>query len=147
MKAAHDAGLLAGVSAHNPDCIQRIADEGWEVDFFMTCFYFLTRKMFPGHSDPETLEMVYPFYRKDPQVMTRVVKQVKQPCLGFKILGAGRMCGSQETVREAFRFAFANLKPTDAVIVGMYPRFFDEISANARFTVQYGRVRVATATG
>jgi hypothetical protein len=143
VKAAHDQGLLAGVSAHSPDCIQRIADEGWEVDFFMTCFYFLTRKMFPGHTDPETLEMVYPFYRNDPQVMTRVVQQVKQPCLGFKILGAGRMCGSQETVREAFRFAFANLKPTDAVIVGMYPRFFDEISANARLTVQYGRVRAA----
>jgi len=35
VKAAHDAGVLAGVSAHNPDCIKRIADEGWEVDFFM----------------------------------------------------------------------------------------------------------------
>jgi len=143
VKAAHDQGLLAGVSAHNPDCIQRIADEGWEVDFFMTCFYFLTRKMFPGHADPETLEMVYPFYRNDPQVMTRVVRQVKQPCLAFKILGAGRMCASQETVREAFRFAFANIKPSDAVIVGMYPRFFDEIGANARFAGQYGRAPAA----
>jgi len=44
VKEAHDRGVLAGVSAHNPDCIKRIADEGWEVDFFMTCFYFLTRK-------------------------------------------------------------------------------------------------------
>ena len=45
VKAAHDRGVLAGVSAHNPDCIKQIADKGWEVDFFMTCFYFLT----PGH--------------------------------------------------------------------------------------------------
>ena len=45
VKAVHDGGVLAGVSAHNPDCIKRVADEGWEVDFFMTCFYFLTRKM------------------------------------------------------------------------------------------------------
>jgi hypothetical protein len=87
--------------------------------------------------------MVYPFYRNDPQVMTRVVRQVKQPCLAFKILGAGRMCGSQETVREAFRFAFANIKPSDAVIVGMYPRFFDEIGANARWVGQYGRMPAA----
>jgi hypothetical protein len=143
VKATHDQGLLAGVSAHNPDCIQRIADEGWEVDFFMTCFYFLTRKMFPGHSDPETLELSYAFYRNDPTVMTRVVRQVKQPCLGFKILGSGRKCGSQETVREAFQFAFANIKPSDAVIVGMYPRFFDEIGANAKFTGQFGRAEAA----
>ena len=38
-----DAGVLAGVSAHNPDCIKRVADEGWPVDFFMTCFYNITR--------------------------------------------------------------------------------------------------------
>ena len=82
--------------------------------------------------------MVYPFYRNDPQVMTRVVRQVKQPCLAFKILRAGRMCSGQETVREAFRFAFANIKPSDAVIVGMYPRFFDEIGHNTRLVGQYG---------
>ncbi len=46
VKAAHDLGTLAGVSAHNPDCIKQIADEGWEVDFFMTCFYHLNRS--PG---------------------------------------------------------------------------------------------------
>jgi hypothetical protein len=148
LKAVHDSGLLAGVSAHNPDCIQRAADEGWEADFFMTCFYFVTRKMFPGHADPETLEIAaYPFYRSDPQVMIRVVRQVKQPCLCFKILGGGRMCRNQETVREAFRLAFAGIKPSDAVIVGMYPRFFDEIGANAQYTGQYGQVRVAAATG
>ena len=28
VKEAHDRGVLAGVSAHNPDCIKRIADEG-----------------------------------------------------------------------------------------------------------------------
>ena len=29
VKKIHDHGLLAGVSAHNPDNIKRIADEGW----------------------------------------------------------------------------------------------------------------------
>lgn len=148
LKAVHDQGLLAGVSAHNPDCIQRAADEGWEVDFFMTCFYFLTRKTFPGYVEPETLEIAaYSFYRNDPQVMTRVVRQVEQPCLCFKILGGGRMCRNQDMVREAFRFAFANIKPRDGVIVGMYPRFFDEVSANAQYAGQYGQVRVAAAGG
>jgi hypothetical protein len=55
VKTAHDCGVLAGVSAHNPDCIQRIADEGWEVDFFMTCFYFLTEKLaLSERSEPQS---------------------------------------------------------------------------------------------
>ena len=137
VKDVHDRGLLAGVSAHNPDCIRTIADEGWEVDFFMCCFYFLTRKTSPEANAapaPETLHIAYPFYRTDPAAMTRVIREVKQPCLGFKILGAGRLCGSQEMVRDAFKFAFENIKPTDGVIVGMYPRFFDEITTDAQYT-------------
>lgn len=138
VKTAHDCGVLAGVSAHNPDCIQRMADEGWEVDFFMTCFYFLTRKT--AHQDAEvpTLNIDYPFFKDDPKVMTQVARQVKPPCLGFKILGAGRLCSNQQTVRAAFKFAFENLKPTDGVIVGMFPWSFDEVSANAQFTRELG---------
>jgi hypothetical protein len=139
VKAAHDCGVLAGVSAHNPDCIKRAADEGWEVDFFMTCFYFLTRAPAKKGAELPTLEMAYPFFKDDPKVMTQVVRQVKQPCLGFKILGAGRLCGSQETVREAFKFAFENIKPSDGVIVGMFPWAFDEVGANARFTRELGK--------
>ena len=72
--------------------------------------------------------------------MTEVLRQVKQPCLGFKILGAGRLCSSQETVRAAFRFAFDNLKPIDGVVVGMFPWSFDEVGANAQFTRELGTV-------
>jgi hypothetical protein len=139
VKTAHDCGVLAGVSAHNPDCIQRMADDGWEVDFFMTCFYFLTRKTAKQDVDLPTLEMAAPFFKDDPKVMTRVVRQVKQPCLGFKILGAGRLCANQQTVRAAFQFAFENLKPTDGVIVGMFPWCFDEVSANAQFARALGK--------
>jgi len=143
VKAVHDQGVLAGVSAHNPDCIKRIADEGWEVDLFMTCFYFLTRKTAAepagGPAPQKTLQISYAFYENDPRVMTEVVRQVKKPCLGFKILGAGRLGQSQEMVRQAFRFAFERIKPTDGVIVGMYPRFFDEIRANAQYTREMGK--------
>jgi len=144
VKEAHDRGVLAGVSAHNPDCIKRIADEGWEVDFFMTCFYFLTRKPVAEPAavprQPETLQIGYRFYRDDPRAMTEVVRQVPKPCFGFKILAAGRMCQSQQEVQEAFRFAFQNIKPSDGVIVGMYPRFFDEVRANANYTRQFGKL-------
>jgi hypothetical protein len=143
VKRAHDEGVMAAVSAHNPDSIKQIADEGWEVDFFMTCFYFLTRKSVPGAAEKMppllTLEIVYPFYRDDPLVMTKVIRQVDQPCLAFKILAGGRRCTSQTTVESAFQFAFENIKPTDGVIVGMYPRFYNEIQANAQYVRQFGK--------
>ena len=138
VKAAHDGGVLAGVSAHNPDCIKRIADEGWEVDFFMTCFYFLTRKTVHKDAEIPMLDFGLPFFKDDPKNMTQVIRQVKQPCLAFKVLGAGRHCASQQTVRAAFKFAFENIKPIDGVIVGMFPWCFDEVSANARFARELG---------
>ena len=146
VKRVHDAGLLAGVSAHNPACIKRIADEGWQVDFFMTCFYYLTRtseesaRMPPGDALPKGDG--YSFFASDPLAMTEVARQVKQPCLGFKILGAGRKCDSPQSVRGAFKFAFERLKPIDGVIVGMYPHYQDQISENAGNARQFGEVKV-----
>jgi hypothetical protein len=137
VKAVKDQGLLAGVSAHNPDVIKKIADEDWDVDLFMTCFYFLTRKQSMEESMPALPVGSYHFFKDDPKVMTKVVRQVKQPCLAFKILGAGRLCASQEEVSAAFQFAFANIKPTDGVIVGMFPWFFDEIGANTQYTKEF----------
>jgi len=63
--------------------------------------------------------------------MTAVVRQVARPCLGFKILAAGRMCNTPATIERAFEFAFRNIKKTDAVIVGMFPILTDEIAEDA----------------
>jgi hypothetical protein len=139
VKAVKDNGLLAGVSAHNPDVIKQIADKGWEVDFFMTCFYYLTRKMEKPEAVPILPVGSYNFYKDDPKVMTQVIRQVKQPCLAFKILGAGRLTSSQKEVTEAFKFAFDNIKSNDGVIVGMFPWLFDEIGANAQYTREFGK--------
>jgi len=134
VKAVRDKGILAGVSAHNPDCIKQIADEDWDVDFFMTCFYFLTRKIAGKAVDIPTLEISHPFFKDDPKIMVKVIQQVKQPCLVYKILGAGRQCSSQEMVRSAFQFAFENIKPVD----GMCPWYFDQIGANAQYAKDLG---------
>jgi hypothetical protein len=146
VKAVHDLGLLAGVSAHNPDNIKRVADEGWEVDYFMTCFYFVTRKLLAEMSGKKTdsenqpllVDPHHSFYRRDPDAMTAVARQVRQPCLGFKILAAGRQCSNQDVVRRAFRYALTRLKPIDGVIVGMFPWAFDEVGANASYVREYG---------
>ena len=140
VKRAKDTGVLAGVSAHNPDCIKKVADEGWDVDLFMTCFYYLTRTPEELEKMPPvvTAQIGYSFFTSDPMTMTKVIRQVDQPCLGFKILAAGRMCASDHKVEAAFKFAFEHIKPTDGVIVGMYPRHADQIRQNAQYTRQFG---------
>ena len=145
VKAVHDNGILAGVSAHNPDCIKRVADEGWDVDFFMTCFYFITRERVPGEVEKMppicTMDMThYTWYQDDPARMTEVVRQVKQPCFGFKILAAGRACLNERRVREAFKIAFSSIKPIDGVIVGMFPRYVDEIQFDVDAAHRYGQI-------
>jgi hypothetical protein len=41
---------------------------------------------------------------------------------------------------SAFRYAFDRIKRTDAVIVGMYPRFEDEVRLNAGNARKYGMI-------
>ena len=46
----------------------------------------------------------------------------------FRLAGAGL---SPQQVETAFRFAYANIKPGDAAIIGVFPRFRDEVKENA----------------
>jgi len=143
VKQVHDAGLLAGVSAHNPDNIRRIADQGWENDFFMCSFYYVTR---PGEDQQKSLGKVCvgePFFESDPADMTKVIRQVPKPCLAFKILAAGRACWSKSSLEGAFKFALANIKPTDGLIVGMFPRYNDQVAEDAALVRKFGAEKPA----
>jgi hypothetical protein len=138
VKKVKDLGLLAGVSSHCPDHIKQIADAGWENDFFMTCFYYVNR---PAEEQRRLLGKVTvgePFFESDPAEMTAVIRQVNKPCLGFKILAAGRSCWSKPSVEQAFRYAFASIKPGDGVIVGMFPRYADQVAEDAALARRFG---------
>jgi hypothetical protein len=43
VKAVHDAGVPAGVSMHNPAVLAYIEESGWDVDYYMTCLYRVSR--------------------------------------------------------------------------------------------------------
>jgi hypothetical protein len=57
--------------------------------------------------------------------------------LGFKILAAGRLCNNRASMDAAFQFAFANIKKSDGVIVGMFPILTDEIAEDAALARKY----------
>lgn len=131
LKAVRDSGVLVGLSTHNPLVVEEVESRGWDVDFFMCCVYRLTRteQEIVNLLGQRPLGEVY--LPQDPPRMFRAIRQSRKPCLAFKILAAGRLTDTPESIDRAFRFAFENIKPTDAVIVGMYPRFSDQVRENA----------------
>ena len=132
VKDIKDRGFPAGVGTHIPEVIEYIEGKGWETDFYMTCFYDLAR----GYkSAPATDQNAYAkdrFPPEDPPRMAAVMRQVTKPCLGFKFLAAARNCTTPEKLRSAFEFALTNIKPTDALIAGMFPKYTNQVAENAQ---------------
>jgi len=128
----HDVGCLAGISTHNPAMLDALESKGWPVDFYMTALYYLTRTADDFKKEIGAVPVGETYLSEDPPRMCAVIRNVKRPCLAYKILAAGRKCGSPGEVRQAFEWTFKNIKPTDAVIVGMYPRYADQIGENTR---------------
>jgi hypothetical protein len=130
LKAVRDSGVLVGLSTHNPLVVEEVESRGWDIDFFMTCVYRLTRteQEIVNLLGQRPLGEVY--LPQDPPRMFRAIRQSRKPCLAFKILAAGRLTDSPESIERAFQTAFENIKPTDAVIVGMYPRYSDQVREN-----------------
>ncbi len=131
-KKVRDMGVLVGVGTHIPEVIEQVEGEGWDVDFYSGCVYNRRRtpdewkQMLGG----ELLEMPHEIYlQSDPQRMYKVMRQTKKPCFAFKVLAAGRITG--KGVEQAFRTAFESIKPTDAIYVGMFPRYRDEVKEDA----------------
>ena len=133
VKQIKDQGLPAGIGTHIPEVIEYAEDKGWETDFYMGCFYNLARQYKAAPAADQDAYKRDKFPKEDPPRMAAVLRQVSKPCLGFKIMAASRNCGTDEQVREAFRFAFANLKPNDGVVVGMFQKHKDQVAENARF--------------
>jgi hypothetical protein len=130
---------MVGVSTHIPGVVEHIVDAGWDVDFFMCCIY-------ERHRTPQELEALLghvPLPRKevylesDPARMFAAMRRTDKPCLAFKILAAGRLCDRPEWVEQAFEDTFRQIKPNDAVIVGMYPEYEDQVAINAEYVRRF----------
>lgn len=132
LKRIRDKGVLVGLSAHDPTLIEEAGLRGWDVDYFMCSLYYLTRpkeesRMILGRDLP--LGEIY--LPTDPPRMFRAIRSASKPCLVYKVLAAGRRVGNPAEVRRCFEEAFAAIKPTDAVLVGMYQQFGDQVGENA----------------
>jgi hypothetical protein len=138
-KAIRETGAMVGISTHVPAVVDHVVSEGWDVDFFMCCVY-------ERHRTPEELRALLGdvpiplrevYLEGDPPRMFKAMRQTDKPCLAFKILAAGRLCDRQEWVKQAFEATFRQIKPNDAVVVGMYPEYEDQAAINAEYVRRF----------
>jgi hypothetical protein len=139
LKRVRDAGLLVGVSTHMPAVVDAIESKGWDLDYYMTCVYERHRtaaelEKLLGQAPIPVGEVYLPL---DPPRMFRAMRQTTKPCLAFKILAAGRLSERPQWVERAFQETFASIKPTDAVIVGMWDKYSDQPAQNAELVLRY----------
>lgn len=142
LKQVRDAGLLIGVSTHMPAVVEYIEEKNWDIDFYMTCVYERHRskeelKQLLGYV-PIPVREVY--LEEDPFWMYKMIRLTGKTCLAFKILAAGRFCRNQKELEAAFRQTFENIKPKDAVIVGMFPRYSDQVKEDADLVRRFGGI-------
>jgi hypothetical protein len=127
-----DAGVQVGVGTHIPEVIDLVEEENWDVDFYMACLYNLSVRS----RDSALVGNVFQCERFDHEDRFKILKRVRRTaktCLVFKVLGAGRLCASPGEVRTAFATVLAAIKPRDAIVVGMFPKYRDQVAENCAF--------------
>ena len=117
VKLMRDRGVPAGLAAHRRDVHVAVEREKLPTDFYFQCFYI------PDGKWAET----------DPAEAIEAIRQIAKPVIGYKILAAGR-----RPAEEAFRFALGNLRPSDGVCVGMFPKHdAEQLATNVKLTLRY----------
>jgi hypothetical protein len=131
LKAVRDSGVMVGFSTHDPALLDQVESEGWDIDFYMTSLYYLTRTPEQWRKELGARPIGEIYLPEDLPKMFRAIRQTKRPCLCYKVLAAGRLSDSPKQIHAAFQQTFDNIKPTDGMIIGMYPRYSDQVRENA----------------
>jgi hypothetical protein len=117
-----DAGIPAGLGTHDPEVIRYAEDNYFDVDFYMMSFYNLSKR---GEV----------YLTEDRESACRVIQEVNKTFLAFKIMAAGR-----NDPEEAFKYAYQNIKPSDAVVVGIFAKYHsDQIKDNVELAKRFIR--------
>ena len=131
LAAIRATGALVGLGTHMPELVEYSEEHGFDVDFYMTCVYNLSKVQRQSSSVTGVANRGEPFDDEDREIMYRTIRKTSKTCLAFKILGATRRSATPADVENAFREAFENIKPCDAVVVGMFPKHSDQARENA----------------
>lgn len=133
LKRIRDTGAMVGLSCHNPLEVEYAEEKGWDVDYYMTSLYYMLRPRAEFEKILGQLPLGEIYLPSDPPRMMQTIRKAKKPCLVYKVLAAGRSVNSPREVKERMAVALDGIKPADAVIIGLYQRFNDQIGQTAQF--------------
>lgn len=105
VKYARGAGIPVGIAGHSVESHYWVDDMDL-VDFHVVCFF----NCGSVHQSSGNR-----FRLTDALAATECIRRIRKPCIGYKIMAAGRI-----DPLMAFEFAFDNIKPADIVNVGMH---------------------------
>lgn len=136
LKAIRQTGARVGLGTHIPEVVDYVESKGWDFDFYMTCVYNISRApeeaaKVAGHKVEGEL-----FWDADREKMLSRVSRVSKTCLIFKVYGATRQCASAASRQAAIELAFQSAKPQDAVVIGMFPKYHEQVRENCRLVTQ-----------
>jgi len=146
LRTMRDAGVEVGLGTHRPEVITHAEERGWDLDFYMACFYTLS----PGPRESPVIregsQTDERFDDSDRDRMTAAIRATNKTCLAFKILAANRKCATEADVRQAFDYALASIKVIDAVVVGMYQNHINQVATNAAIVAELCAAGAAPGT-
>jgi len=102
---AKSKGIPVGAAGHHPE-VHDWVDSLGVADFHVVSF-FRCGSLHAGKG--------LKFKLRDLPAAVECIRRIQKPCIGYKIMAAGRI-----DAQMAFEYAFENIKPTDAVNVGMH---------------------------
>jgi hypothetical protein len=108
------AGLAAGIAGHTTKVFDWAEDTKLPVDYYLCCYY----NPIPREKSAEHIPGTEETYRSvDRDAMVQRIATLSKPAVHYKIMAAGR-----NDPAEAFAFAAKNLRPIDAVCIGVFPK-------------------------
>jgi hypothetical protein len=140
LKAIREIGAQAGLGTHRPEVIDYVESKGWDLDFYMTCVYQIQARTREEAEKIAGRKLEGPagdfFWDPDREKMLERVHKTTKPCLIFKVYGASRNCATTESKLAALQLAFRYAKPSDAVVIGMFPKYQEQVRENCRLVTQ-----------
>jgi hypothetical protein len=135
LKMIRDTGIPVGIGTHRPEVIYYAEEHNWDVDFYMACLFNISVPSRQEESRKQQSEDPL-FVESDAPLMYKAVRSTDKPVLLFKILAGQRRCTSQGRIKASFEEAFANIKYSDCIVVGMFPKNEDQVALNAKYTCE-----------
>ena len=133
LKTMRMLGVPVGLCTHIPEVLLRAEEEEWGADWYMASVYNIMKEGHISSAVTGKFSVDETFDEEDRTSMFDAIRQVKKPCLAFKILGASRRCTTDADREAAFAEAYASIKPTDGCVVGCFQKYSDQITRNAAF--------------